>query len=317
MNESIKAQLVEVNKFLGKVGQETEEPLNSAVKSMLSRQGKMLRPTIFLLTNELSEKPHDAAVEVAAGIELLHAASLVHDDIIDKADLRRGKPAIHKEFDSDTALLVGDYLFAEALRILNEHGGKEAGSKGAVTFRDMVRAQTLELALRHNPSPSLDLLETVVNGKTVALFVLAGSLGGSKYQETIVSSLSKLGMAFQIADDLEDLVGDPKTGVLGEDMAEATPTIPVHIVMEQIGEEGRSSIRAAYLSDADTESKKIATSAIISSGTLKSVNETVQKKIQEALVNLESLPATEARNSMEELAQKVATKASEFVKRFE
>ena len=187
----------------------------------LAAGGKRLRPALAFL----SSSP-DGAPPVAAGVavELVHMATLVHDDLIDGAAVRRGRTSAWSEHGEDAAKAGGDYLFARAFSVLAETGDVRAVAVLAYASLALARGEALQREQRHDPDTTIDAYLERCSLKTGTLFEAACVLGGGSGEYGRL-----LGIAFQIADDVLDCAGDTiETGkVPGTDLQDGTPTAPL------------------------------------------------------------------------------------------
>ena len=187
----------------------------------LAAGGKRLRPLLTFLTS-----PEGASPPVTAGVavELVHMATLVHDDLIDGARLRRGRAAAWTEHGVDAARAAGDYLFARAFAELGAEGDPEAVSVLADASLALARGEALQRRQRHDPETTVESYLERCALKTGKLFEAACVLGGGSGEYGRL-----LGIAFQIADDILDCAGDTfETGkVPGTDLRDGTPTLPL------------------------------------------------------------------------------------------
>ncbi len=213
---------------------EVEERLAAAVAShggrvaevgadALAAGGKRLRPLLAFLC-----APPDAPAPVAAGVavELVHMATLVHDDLIDGAEVRRGRTAAWAAHGADAARATGDYLFARAFAELTAAGDLAAVAVLADASLCLARGEALQRRQRHDPDTTIEAYLERCALKTGKLFEAACSLGSGG---TLGRFGLKLGIAFQIADDILDCAGDTiETGkVAGTDLRDGTPTLPL------------------------------------------------------------------------------------------
>lgn len=209
--------------------------VNELIRGIITSGGKRLRPTILLLAGRAFAPNHRALIDAAAGIELLHTASLVHDDDIDHSALRRGRPTLSTQVSSVTAILIGDYLFAQSAILAASTNSTRVVSVFASTLADLCRGQIREMLESHNLDQTFEEYEQRIYGKTGSLFAGAAEMGailGGADDGTIAELRAfgrELGIAFQIVDDILDLremtvsIGKPA----GNDLREGTVTLPI------------------------------------------------------------------------------------------
>ena len=209
--------------------------VNELVRGVITSGGKRLRPVILLLTARAYAPDHRALISAAAGIELLHTASLVHDDDIDHSALRRGRPTLSSQVSSVTAILIGDYLFAQSAILAASTNSTRVVSVFAATLADLCQGQIREMLESHRLDQTFAEYEERIYGKTGSLFAGAAEMGailGGADDGTVAELRAfgrELGIAFQIMDDVLDLreqtraIGKPA----GHDLREGTVTLPI------------------------------------------------------------------------------------------
>jgi geranylgeranyl pyrophosphate synthase len=209
--------------------------VNELVRGVITSGGKRIRPTILLLAGRSFAADHRALISAAAGIELLHTASLVHDDDIDHSALRRGRPTLSTQVSSVTAILIGDYLFAQSAILAASTESTRVVSVFASTLADLCKGQIREMLESHRLDQTFAQYEERIYGKTGSLFAGAAEMGailGGADDGTIAELRAygrELGIAFQIMDDVLDL--REQTGSIGKpaghDLREGTVTLPI------------------------------------------------------------------------------------------
>ena len=202
--------------------------------------GKRIRPLLCILAADLCSNKHKDIYPLAVAFEYLHVATLLHDDVIDHADTRRGRPAANTVFGLTPAILAGDFLHARSMFLIGTLGGVKSLELICGATEAMVAGEFLQLANARNFNQSEKDYFSVINGKT-ALFVGAvcmtgGIFAGASAREIAALNTygSNLGKAFQIRDDLLDYLGDPaKTGkTVGNDFCEGKMTLPLIHAMQ-------------------------------------------------------------------------------------
>jgi len=190
----------------------------------LAAGGKRLRPLLVFLTAPAGESP----LAAGAAVELVHTATLVHDDLIDRAEYRRGRAAAWSTYGPEAARAAGDYLFARAFAELAATGDPEAVGFLATATLALARGEALQRAQAHDPDTSVESYLERCALKTGKLFE-AACLLGSRGDRNLGAFGLALGIAFQIADDILDCTGETvETGkIAGTDLREGTPTLPL------------------------------------------------------------------------------------------
>lgn len=214
---------------------QSDNALLSATLEHLTRKlGKMMRPTLVLLSAREGGAINDEVLHAAAGLEMLHTASLVHDDVVDESDMRRGQRSINALFDNKAAVLVGDFITSKALSEIALTHSLEAVERTAWLGQTLADGELLQLGNTQRSTFSKESYFTVISMKTAALFStcarLGARLGGG--EEDVVACLEHfghlVGLCFQMRDDIFDFdeslnVGKPK----GNDLQEGKLTLPV------------------------------------------------------------------------------------------
>lgn len=209
--------------------------VSELVADIVRAGGKRLRPIILLLAGRAFDANLDRLVTAAAGVELLHIASLIHDDSIDRSALRRGKPTLNSKLNSGAVILVGDYLFARSAMLAAATNMNRVVSIFASTLGDICDGQLREMFDAHRLDQSQADYERRIFGKTASLFAGSAEMGATigEASEAATNALRQFGenfgMAFQIMDDVLDLrestsdLGKPS----GNDLRQGTVTLPV------------------------------------------------------------------------------------------
>lgn len=209
---------------------------------LIKAGGKRLRPALVLLSSRAGERGRPETDLAAAAVEMVHLATLYHDDVIDETETRRGVPTAHEKWGVEVAVLAGDYLFACGCALGADAGGEVPGILARAIAR-VCEGQIVETANLNDPRRPIDDYVDTIRSKTAELFRASCELGAATsdattgHREALVHYGANLGLAFQIIDDLLDLVGDPQvTGKLpGTDLREGVFTAPVLLACARDG----------------------------------------------------------------------------------
>ncbi|MEN6669007.1 polyprenyl synthetase family protein [Psychrobacter sp. B38] len=237
--------------------------LNSKVQLVMSVSqhvidagGKRMRPLITLLCARMfDDNPSTKAMHLAAITEMLHTATLVHDDVIDESGQRRGKPTANATWDNATAVLVGDYLIARAFNLLVGFQSLPLLQVFSDGTCDIAEGEVLQLQHQHNPAATEADYLRIIDGKTSRLFMMATQGAAilqnkTEYMQALGDFGQHFGNAFQIIDDVLDYSGDSELmgKNLGDDLAEGKPTLPTIKALELLNDsdpEGYEQLRIA------------------------------------------------------------------------
>jgi heptaprenyl diphosphate synthase/octaprenyl-diphosphate synthase len=316
----IGAEMARLESYMGGLVTSPVFVLSQPARYILTAGGKRLRAALAFLAARLSGAPiPESAIYAAAAVELIHAASLVHDDLIDQSPHRRGRPTIHEKWHHDVALLAGDYLFALAARAIT--------LTGSVVVMDHISAAATavcegEISSVDEVGPLEDALEAYrfkIGRKTAALFEAAGKVGAScgGADEERVSALGRfgytLGMAFQIVDDVLDYVGEE--GKLGKpaggDLRRGLITLPLIYAVAYDDPDGYLQQAVGRFGDSLTPEEFTETlRRVRSSSGPERARQDAERYCQEGLRHLSLIPPTPARASLEEIARRMVVRAS-------
>ncbi len=211
----------------------TDGLLSQALDHIRQRAGKRMRPMLILLMAKCVGRVTDVTLHAAVGLELLHTASLVHDDVVDESAERRGQQSVNKLYDNKVAVLVGDYILSTALLHISYTHNETIVRYLAELGRTLSNGEILQLSNIHAHDISEETYYQVIRQKTAALFeacAAMGTLSGGAQEEEIESAKTfgrNLGMIFQIRDDIFDYYDQSRIGKpTGNDMAEGKLTLP-------------------------------------------------------------------------------------------
>ena len=215
--------------------------------------GKRMRPAVVLLVANALGYQGVNHHRLAAVVEFIHTATLLHDDVVDESDLRRGRETANAVFGNAASVLVGDYLYSRSFEMMVETDSMAAMAVLSSATTVIAEGEVLQLLNVHDPDVSLDRYLQVVRYKTARLFEAAAQVGAiisgadAKLQSAAADYGRHVGTAFQLIDDVLDYSGDAQTlgKNVGDDLREGKPTLPLIRVMEVGTTEQRSLIRGA------------------------------------------------------------------------
>ena len=209
----------------------TDPVANVTSRHLLEAGGKRLRPVLVLLGAALGDDTKDEVIKAAVVVELTHLATLYHDDVMDRAPMRRGVPTAHEVWGNSVAILTGDLLFARASQIVSRLGGK-ALSLQADTFERLCLGQLHETLGPQNNEDPIEHYIQVLADKTGSLIAASAELGvvygdgPDEYREPMRIYGEKVGVAFQLIDDVIDIASDASGKTPGTDLRAGVPTMP-------------------------------------------------------------------------------------------
>ena len=227
--------------------------LNQVGGHIMATRGKKFRPTMLLLVARLRGHLGKDAVICATVVEMVHAAALIHDDSVDRSDLRRGMPTVNGLWTDEMAIIMGDYLYAQAMSVLVENKQDVAMQILSRVVTEMSCGEALEFQYAFNLEVTEAEYEELVRAKTGSLIGAATEIGAglngggtdARRRARYRQFGERVGVAFQIVDDLLDYLGDPEaTGKpVGYDLAEGKVTLPLIAALRLAGERDRTRIK--------------------------------------------------------------------------
>lgn len=229
----------------------TRVPLaDSVIRYFLERTGKRMRPIMTLLSAKMLGEVNAVTINGAAALELLHNASLMHDDIIDKSDLRRGAETINKIWDNRVAVLMGDFFLSKCLSCSNATGSLEISNVLADMVAQLVEGELEQIANIRSRMLSEEAYFSVIRGKTASLFAACMKVGALSVRanEADVEKLARIGelmgLVFQIRDDIFDYYPSTEVGKpTGHDILEGKVTLPLLYALQQAPKQDAQRMR--------------------------------------------------------------------------
>lgn len=276
--------------------------LNNSIIPLIEQGGKMLRPAFVLLSGKFGKYDYEKICNLAAVVEMLHLATLVHDDIIDNSKLRRGCETIQSKYGKDFAVYAGDYLFCQCFNMLSKNDYEMDNLKNvSKVITKICKGEIKQNYFRYTKKINFNKYIRIISGKTAALFSLSFMLGASeaKCEKKLVKVLGNvgynIGMAFQIIDDLLDYTGQIEELGKGtqNDLKQGYYTLPIIFALEEDSNGELSNI----LDNSTFEShdvKRIFELVIKFNGVEKS-KKIVERYCKKALENIKKLPDCESK----------------------
>lgn len=308
----VQPEMAQVEDRLDEVAKTAPLEMVDQLKHALKDGGKRIRPALTLLTGKFYKYNLDLLLPMATGVELLHTATLIHDDTIDDSQLRRGKASIKHRWGNSNAVLLGDYLFATSAGMVAETRNIRVIKLFAQTLMTICTGEIEESISIFNKSR--ERYFQTIGDKTASLFAAATESGAvlSKAPEEVVQSLKSygynLGMSFQIVDDILDFVGQKETlgKPVASDLSKGIFTLPVILLLERPESD---EVREAFEKDSRRGTKQLM-EMVYNSSVLDEGYRIARDFTSRACSALERLPRDTVYNSLTDLAGYVTERKS-------
>ncbi len=300
----------EVEELLAATARRAPAGLVAPALEALTSGGKRLRPLLLILSARMGEPDREDLLKASVAIEVLHTATLIHDDIVDRAESRRGEPTTVARYGREKAIATGDYLFAESFSDLAEIGDPRLVRAFAEAAEGLAAGE-LEQYRANGATVEVEAYLEHIRKKTAGLFkaacVAGGSLGGLTIRQidALASYGQALGIAFQMSDDVMDLVGKP--GLMGKgigtDLAEGTVTLPVIFALR----EGDAGVIREVLSTPNPSREMLdeGIEAVLSTDAVARTEGWAREEVDAAIEGLNLLPEGPERGLLEFVATEV------------
>lgn len=277
---------------------------------IISAGGKRLRPLLVLLSGKALGYQGAELNLLAATIEFLHTSTLLHDDVVDKSDMRRGRSTANAQWGNAPSVLVGDFLYARSFEMMVTLGSMPVMKIISQATRVIAEGEVLQLSKVRDASTTEETYMEVIRGKTAMLFEAsthsaAALANASEAQRQALQTFGDaLGIAFQLVDDLLDYKGDAASlgKNVGDDLAEGKPTLPLIYTMREGTPEQASLVRTA-IQKGGIEDLEHIRAAVDASGALDYTARLAREYADRAIESLQALPSSEYRDALEELAR--------------
>jgi geranylgeranyl pyrophosphate synthase len=310
--EPVREDLARVEVRLRAVSQVGPSWLAELLAHSLGSGGKRLRPALVLLSGSFHDYDPGRLVPMAAALEVLHTATLVHDDAIDHSPLRRSRPTVNRVWGEDKAILLGDYLLAQAEELVSETKSLRVIRLFARAIMTIARGELGQAFSAFKLEQTREQYLARIAAKTASLTTLATQSGAilSRAPQATITALEdygyNLGVAFQVIDDILDFVGDEAEmgKPVGSDLGEGTLTLPAMLVLERYP--GDNPVRRLFRGEGERrENINLAVKLVAESGVLEECYQVARDYSARATASLDTLPDIAARGSLKELAQYV------------
>ena len=322
LQAQLSAELEDIEQRLQAAAGSADPLVDPSARHLLDAGGKRIRPVLVLLTSQFGSGVNDQVRAAAVATELTHLATLYHDDVMDSAPLRRGAPSAHEVWGNSVAILTGDLLFAKASRIVADLG-PQAVRIQAEAFERLVLGQLHEtLGPAEHEDPIEHYLQVLAD-KTGSLIAAAAHYGTilsgapPEIETAAVAYAEKVGVAFQLADDVIDLISDAETTgkTPGTDLREGVPTMPALLLRRraaagELDEAGRQLVADLDGDLAADEDLADVLTRLTAHPVLAEAREMARSWAAGAVAELDGLPASETRTALDEFAHLLVDRLS-------
>ena len=244
----VETDMTKVNQIILDKARSDVDMIPKLAHHLISSGGKRLRPMLTLAASQMCGYDGSGHVTLAASVEFMHTATLLHDDVVDESDLRRGRKTARMLWGNEASVLVGDYLLGQAFKMMVDVGSMEALRILSNAAATIAEGEVMQLLAAQNMETTEDEYLAVINAKTAALFSAATEVGAvitgrSKAEQSALLSYGKnLGLTFQLVDDVLDYCGEENTlgKTIGDDFREGKITLPVILSYRRGSDEERN-----------------------------------------------------------------------------
>ncbi|TXL01681.1 octaprenyl diphosphate synthase [Methylococcaceae bacterium HT1] len=284
--------------------------INQIGHYIINSGGKRLRPMLLLLTAKALNYQQDNHLVLAAVIEFIHTATLLHDDVVDESDLRRGKETANAVWGNAASVLVGDYLYSSAFEMMVRTNNMRVMEILSKTTTAIAEGEVLQLLNCNNPATTEAKYLEVISRKTAILFSAATRLGAvladasPEIEQNLADYGQHLGIAFQLIDDALDYTSskDELGKNMGDDLAEGKPTLPLIYAIEN-GTEEQANIIIDAIKTGNRDSFNEVYAIVKATNAITYTEQRADDEAQQAIDALSNLPDSEFKNALEVLAR--------------
>ncbi|RYV00594.1 octaprenyl diphosphate synthase [Shewanella sp. OPT22] len=310
------ADMQNVNQLIYKQLESDVALINQLGFYIVNSGGKRLRPLLSVLAAKSVDYKGSDHLKLAAIVEFIHTASLLHDDVVDESTMRRGRQTANAMFGNSASVLVGDFLYTRSFQMMTELNSLKVLKILADTTNVLAEGEVMQLMNLNEPDTSEDNYMRVIYCKTARLFEAATQLGGvlADVDESIELALGEygkyLGTAFQIADDLLDYTADAEElgKNIGDDLAEGKPTLPLIYALAHGNDEEKSLIKGVIENADGTEVIDQILAALKRTGALDYTQKRAEEEAEKAIQALSIVPESEYKEALLGLAKMSANR---------
>ena len=312
--------LSKVSKLIKERMQSEHAPLIGEISNhLIGSGGKRLRPLLTLAAAKICGYQGEFHIHLAATVEFIHTATLLHDDVVDESERRRGRSSVNILWNNSSSVLVGDYLFARSFQLMTETGRLDVLETLSNASANIAEGEVLQLTASEDITTDEEIYYKIIRGKTAALFSASTEVGAmlaDADKDTIKALASygdALGISFQIVDDILDFIGDgAKIGKnLGDDFRERKLTLPmIHAISKADDKELEFWERTIVDGDQNSEDFEKALNILKNRLSIDYTKEVAIEWSKTAKKTLTNLPDTPLRNILEELSDYVVSRVN-------
>ncbi len=310
LTECIAPQLAAVDRLFNRELQSELKCVNTLIKHVSRFRGKMLRPCLVLLWGKAAGQLTEAHNTIATVVEMVHMSTLVHDDVLDEAELRRKGATINHLRGNEAAVLLGDYLISHSFHLCSSLDSQFASRTIGRTTNEVCEGELLQIDNRNNLDLDEETYLTIIDRKTASLTAACCLLGAhlAGASESVVRHADTfgrcIGTAFQIQDDILDIVGDVRDvgKTLGIDIEKAKLTLPIIHFLRTAPREHQQLLRSLIQSREADKVEKIR-NLILPSGSIAYARDRAREYIERARAVLAAIPAGESRQVLDTMAE--------------
>ena len=318
VKELVRDDLVAVDAVI-RASMKSAVPLvDQVAEHIIAGGGKRLRPLIVLLAARACGYRGASHIDAAAFIEFIHTATLLHDDVVDGSERRRGRDTANAVYGNQASVLVGDFVYSRAFQMMAAIGSQRVMEIMSEATNVIAEGEVLQLMNAGDPDTTQQRYLEVIHRKTAKLFeagaeVSAVLAAASPSQQRALADYGRhLGTAYQLIDDVLDYQSDPEERGknLGDDLAEGKPTLPLIHALRLSGDDGVKQLIRGAIEQGGLEQLEVIVAAIESTGALEYTRRLAQDEADRALMALQALPETPCKQGLAALARFAVERSS-------